>query len=87
VTLTLQPVRIGNDYDEDGCLVFADDRLVVVLVRLSEQHGDVAGQWFYENGYGQFDGPEHPIFSDLDAAQTYIADRSEPGHRVKGKSL
>ena len=72
MNLTLQPVRVGTDYDEDGCLVFADDRLVAVLVRLSEHHGDVAGQWYYENGYGRLDGPEHPTFQDIDAAQEYI---------------
>jgi hypothetical protein len=69
VNLTLRPVRVGTDYDEDGCLVFADDRLVAVLVRLSEHHGD------YENGYGRLDGPDHPNFPNLDAAQTYITSR------------
>jgi hypothetical protein len=77
VNVTLQPVRIGNDYDEDGCLVFADNRLAAVLVRLSQYHGELAGQWFYENGYGRLDGPEHPVFADLDAAQAYIARRLE----------
>jgi hypothetical protein len=75
VTLTLQPVRVGTDYDEDGCLVFADDRLVAVLVRLAEHHGKLTGQWYYENGYGRLDGPEHPTFQDIDAAQEYITSR------------
>jgi hypothetical protein len=75
VNLTLQPVRVATDYDEDGCLVFADNRLVAVLVRLSEHHGHVAGQWFYETGFGRLNGPEHPIFLDLDVAQDYIRDR------------
>src|SRR5688572_29225671 len=38
VTLTFQPVRIATCHDEDGRLVFADDRLVAVLVRLSDEH-------------------------------------------------
>jgi hypothetical protein len=75
VSLTLQPVRVGTDYDEDGCLVFAGDRLVAVLVRLSEHHGEIEGQWYFEAGFGRLDGPEHPIFPDLDAAQDYISRR------------
>jgi len=36
--LGLQPVTVEtNAPDEEGCLVFADDRLVAVLVRLSEE--------------------------------------------------
>ena len=75
MNLTLQPVRVGNDYDEDGCLVFANDRLVAVLVRLSEHYGDVAGRWFFENGYGRLDGTDHPTFRDVNAAQAYITSR------------
>jgi hypothetical protein len=44
-------------------------------VQLSEHHGDDAGQWFYENGYGQLDGMDHPIFGNLDAAKDYITSR------------
>ena len=81
--LTLQPVRVANGFDEDGCLVFLDNRLVVVLVRLSAQHGEQEGQWYYETGYGQFNGHQHPIFPDLDAAQAYILKRAEIGSRRK----
>jgi hypothetical protein len=77
VTLSTQPVRVdtGTD-DEEGLLVFADGRLVAVLVRLSDRHETAAGQWFYECGFGRLDGPEHPVFSDLEAAQSWIAARS-----------
>jgi hypothetical protein len=34
--LTTQPVRVATGHDEEGCLIFADDRLVAVLVRLSD---------------------------------------------------
>jgi hypothetical protein len=73
MSLTLQPVRVetGTE-DEEGFLVFADGRLVAVLVRLSDQHETAAGQWFYECGFGRFDGPDHPVFSDLDAARRWI---------------
>ena len=76
MTLTLQPVRVETgSNDQEGCLVFADGRLVAVLVRLSDQHDDLAGQWYYEHGFGPFDGPGHPVFGSLDAAQDWIGQR------------
>ena len=72
MALTLQPVRVANDHDEEGLLVFAEDRLVAVLVRLSEEHRDLSGHWFLEAGFGRLDGPHHPTFPDLDAAQDWI---------------
>ncbi len=72
----LQPVQVGNCFDEEGLLVFdTDQRLVAVLVRLSEQHEEQAGQWFLEVGFGRLDGPNHPVFSDLDEAQNWIEQR------------
>jgi hypothetical protein len=72
----LQPVRVGNGFDEEGLLVFdMDQRLVAVLVRLSEQHEEQAGRWFLEVGFGRLDGPNHPVFTDLDEAQDWIEQR------------
>jgi hypothetical protein len=81
MTLALQPVRIetGTD-DEQGCLVFADGRLVAVLVRLSDQHEGLAGQWYYEHGFGPFDGPAHPTFATIEAAQDWIEQRRKARH-------
>lgn len=77
----MQPVRVDTGgADEDGCLVFLNGRLVAVLVRLSDQHGDMAGYWFLEHGFGQLGGPRHPVFDGLDAAQDWIA--RQPGHRA-----
>jgi hypothetical protein len=67
-------VETGGE-DEEGCLVFAGDRLLAVLVRLSAQHGDKAGQWFLEHGFGRLDGTLHPTFRDLEAAKNWIAAR------------
>ena len=72
----LQPVRVGNGFDEEGLLVFdAEQRLVAVLVRLSEQHEEQAGRWFLEVGFGPIDGPNHPVFAALDAAPGWIEQR------------
>jgi hypothetical protein len=71
-----QPVRVETGTrDEEGCLIFAEGRLVAVLVRLSDQHDSLAGQWFLEVGFGPIDGPQHPTFGDLEAAEAWIARR------------
>jgi hypothetical protein len=52
MTVTLQPVSVDTgSEDHEGCLVFTDGRLAAVLVRLSDQHSDLAGQWHYEHGF------------------------------------
>ncbi len=77
MSLFLQPVRVATGSpDENGFLVFDDDqKLVALLVQLSDEHEDEAGQWFYEAGFGPMDGPDHPAFPDLDAAQEWITKR------------
>ena len=83
---TLQPVRVGNGSDEEGVLVFTDEqRLVAVLTHLSEQYEGVTGDWYLEAGFGHLDGPNHPTFADLDAAQDWIAKRLF-GARARGSS-
>ncbi len=76
MTLDLQPVRVQTGFeDEEGRLVFADGRLVAILVRLSDQQERLAGLWFYEHGFGPFDGPTHPTFETLEAALAWIEQR------------
>ncbi len=71
-----RPVTVDTDAaDQEGCLVFADNRLVAVLVRLSKEHGRKAGRWYLEHGFGKLEGPVHPIFADLDEAQDWLAQR------------
>ena len=77
--LTLTPVRVGTDTeDEDGRLVFARDLLVAVLVRLAEKHEN-AGDWFLEHGFGRLDVPVSPTFSNLQAAEIWIVGRLSSG--------
>jgi hypothetical protein len=76
MALRLSKVRIDTGSpDEEGRLVFADGRLIAVLVRLSEQHEDLAGQWFIEAKFGKLDGRSAPIFADLPQAQAWIEQR------------
>ncbi|MGH1571361.1 hypothetical protein ACRAWG_12515 [Methylobacterium sp. P31] len=71
--LSLQPVQVAtNSDDAESQLVFADGFLVAVLVRLSEQHGDDAGKWFLEAGFGPIDFLSPPPFADLGVARTWI---------------
>jgi len=73
VSVALAPVRVETGGpDEEGRLVFLGERLVAVLVRLSEEHGEEAGRWYVEHGFGPLDGPLHPTFPNLDAACAWI---------------
>jgi hypothetical protein len=67
VKLTLQPVKVGTGHDEEGVLLFdGDQRLVAVLVRLSDENEIAPGQWFLEAGFGRLDGPVQPAYPDLE---------------------
>jgi hypothetical protein len=78
VILTLQQVRVGNGSDEEGMLVFDEEqRLVALLVRLSDENEAAPGQWYLEAGFGRIDGTSHPLFSNLDQAQAWIIQRFE----------
>ncbi|MCJ2015912.1 hypothetical protein MKK84_00455 [Methylobacterium sp. E-065] len=76
MTLRLQPVQVATgSYDTEGQLVFADGFLVAVLIRLSDDHDDLAGMWFLEAGFGRVVTMELPLFADLDKAQNWIEQR------------
>ena len=81
MTLTLQPICVSTARGQDSFLVLEDDCLVAVLVRLSAQYGEDAGSWFYEAGFGNLDGPAHPIFPSLERATDYIQRRLAGHHR------
>lgn len=74
MSLTLTPVRVATGSDDtESCLVFDDGYLVAILVQLSGIHGDGAGRWFLEAGFGRVDPAKPPIFMNLDEAQDWIA--------------
>ena len=76
MSLRLQPVQVATGSDDaESQLVFDDGFLVAVLVQLSEQHEDEAGNWFLEAGFGRVDHPNPPTFVDLDNAQSWIEQR------------
>ncbi|WP_262031688.1 hypothetical protein [Microvirga sp. Mcv34] len=74
MTLTLQPIKVATGFDEDGMIVLDEkQRLVAVLVHLSDENEVAPGQWYLEAGFGRLDGINHPVFADLDAAQEWIS--------------
>jgi hypothetical protein len=76
MSLTLQPMRVGNGSDEEGRLVFdGEQRLVAVLTHLSEQYDGLSGHWYLEAGFGRLEGRDQPTFADLEAAQEWIRQR------------
>jgi hypothetical protein len=74
MTPTRRPVRIDTaSPDQQGCLIFADGRLVAACVQLGVEHDPgLAGKWFLEHGFGRLSDCEQPVFDDLDAAERWI---------------
>ncbi|WP_201842911.1 hypothetical protein [Microvirga zambiensis] len=57
-------------------LVFDQERrLLAVLTHLSAGNEVAPGHWYLEAGLGWLDGPNHPTFADLDAAEHWICER------------
>lgn len=77
VDLILHPIHIDTaSDDQQGELVFADGKLVAVLVRLaSEAHGDDRDSWFAEAGFGPCDPPAKHVFVTRDEATGWIRER------------
>ena len=76
MNLYLQPVQVATgSTDTESHLVFANDFLVAVLVRLSDEHEADAGRWCLEAGFGPIDDPRPPTFADVDEAKAWIANR------------
>ena len=67
----LQPIKVANGSDENGFLLFQEDRLVAILVQLSEDNEVAPGEWFLEAGFGSLHGV-HETFGNLEAAQEWI---------------
>jgi hypothetical protein len=68
MSLTLQPIRVATGFDEE-------QRLVAVMVHLSDENEVAPVQWYLEAGFGWIGGTNHPHFSNLDMAQDWISQR------------
>ena len=86
MSYSLQPVQVATSFDEEGMMVLDEgQRLLAVLVRLSDDNEVAAGQWYLEAGFGRIDGGSHPTFSNLDMAQDWISQRIADTARSGGK--
>ena len=80
MSYSLQPVRVATGFDEEGMMVLDEgQRLVAVLVRLSDENEVAPGQWYLEAGFGRLDSGGHPTFSNLDEVQDWIGQRLARG--------
>jgi hypothetical protein len=68
-------------FDEEGMLVLdGKQRLVAVLVRLSDDNEVAPGRWHLEAGFGRIDGRSQPTFSNLDMVKDWISQRLAKRH-------
>lgn len=68
-----KPVRVRTGSpDEEGRLVQRDDKLIAVLVRLSEQHAGDAGKWVVEAGFAFPDTARDQLFESLRDAEAWF---------------
>ena len=77
-----QHVRIATgSSDEDGVLLFADGRLVAIVVRLSDpSHGNMRGHWYLEWAFGDsYCAPCPEPFPDVEAAEEWLIRHSDHG--------
>ena len=76
MSLQLQLLHVATgSHDTEGQLVFADGFLVAVLVRLSDDHDDLAGMWFLEADFGRVTTTALPLFANIEKAQSWIEQR------------
>jgi hypothetical protein len=77
--ITFQPVKVLVDgHDSEGRLIFADDQLASVVVRLDgEAHApEHKGHWHLEAGFGKYDSRTAPtIFMTLEEAAGWVRQR------------
>jgi hypothetical protein len=73
--MDFHPIKVATgSADEDGRLVMVEDRLVAVLVLLTDpSHGVARGQWCLEAGFDGVDSVKPPLFANLEAAGRWIS--------------
>lgn len=82
--LQVQPTKIAaKSADTDGRLVFNQHGLIAVLVCLSEMHGEAAGRWFLEAGFGELEDGTHSSFRDWAAAEAWMCSRMGPAGPIR----
>ena len=75
--ITTQRIKILVDHhDPDGVLVFANDKLAALFVRLDGvEHGDDRGKWYLELGFSGCAAREGPVLSSMKELLAWVGDR------------
>jgi len=70
LNLLLEPTRVAtSSADEDGRLVFANGRLVLLA---DEVHAGRVGSWYLEAGFGPCANEVPPTFATINAALAWV---------------
>lgn len=71
MSVTFRPVHVETgSSDCEGMLVFDADRLIAILICLSDLHEDAAGTWYLEYGPSLSKAPG--MFDSIDRAIAWI---------------
>ena len=71
--LRFEPVVVGHSDDVEGQLIFEQDRLLALIVRLSWIHGAHQGRWFLEACFiPKASSPPAAFFASIDEAEAWI---------------
>jgi hypothetical protein len=77
MNIEFRPIELLHEHDVVGRLVLIDGKLAGVLAQLSDAHGDSAGKWFLECGFGAL-GRCDTEFEDLGAARLWFEQAIAP---------
>ncbi len=84
--LNTQNVRVSLGEDEEGALVFADARLVALLVHLQPSNEIAPNCWYLEASFEDAISVDE-IFPSLDAALAFIRRQLEPPRTCPGTDI
>jgi hypothetical protein len=77
--LRVENVRIaagGEARPDEGLLVYGDDALVAILVKLDRELAlQTRGTWYLQSGFGPIDDFHHPSFKTVEDTLAWIARR------------
>jgi len=80
--ITSQPVKVLVDgHDSEGRLIFANDQLSAVIVRLDgDAHApDYKNLWNLEAGFGKCNVPDPPLFRTPEEAGAWVKQKLTSG--------
>lgn len=72
-SIRFEPVTLDTCFgDNDGMLVYCENRLLAVLSCLGPLHDELAGQWFIEASFRQLAVSSSTTFETLDHVEAII---------------